>query len=126
MAIAEAQLETWSAQGKTGQFTDTYNAIRANLVDSSAPYPVGECEAFLQGSYGNDTNVWADSDVDIVLRHKGAFYYEISGMTEAEQQSFKSVFFEQCAVRLFSIQGPMRRVGSNASTMGFRWARRPF
>jgi hypothetical protein len=29
VAIAEAQLETWSAQGKTGQFTDTYNAISA-------------------------------------------------------------------------------------------------
>ncbi len=92
MGISEAQLETWSAQGKTGQFTNTYNSIRGNLLDSSAPYPVKNCELFLQGSYGNDTNIWADSDVDIVLKHNGAFYYDIVGMSETEQQAFKAVF----------------------------------
>lgn len=92
MGISEGQLETWAAQGKTGQFTDTYNAIRGNLLDSSAPYPVSRCEVFLQGSYGNDTNVWADSDVDIVLKHNGAFYYDISAMSEKEQQAFKANF----------------------------------
>lgn len=81
MAISEAQLETWSAQGKTGQFTDTYQSISANLLDSSAPYPVSECEAFLQGSYGNDTNVYADSDVDIVLKHNGTFYKDLTRLS---------------------------------------------
>lgn len=92
MGISEAQLETWSAQGKTGQFTDTYNSIRGKLLDTSAPYPVTNCEVFLQGSYGNDTNVWADSDVDIVLKYNSAFYYDISGMSEKEQQAFNTVF----------------------------------
>ena len=92
MAIAEAQLATWSQHGKTGQFTDTYNSIRGNLLDASAPYPVKNCEVFLQGSYGNDTNVWADSDVDIVLKHNGAFYHDISNMTGQEQQAFLSDF----------------------------------
>jgi tRNA nucleotidyltransferase (CCA-adding enzyme) len=68
VAIVERQLETWAQQGKTGQFTDTYKSIRENLLDSSAPYPVKDVEVFLQGSYGNDTNIWADSDVDIVLK----------------------------------------------------------
>lgn len=92
MAIAEAQLETWSQQGKTGQFTDTYNSIRGNLLDGSAFYPVKDIEVHLQGSYGNDTNVWADSDVDVVLCHNGAFYYDISEMSQAEQDAFKGVF----------------------------------
>jgi hypothetical protein len=92
VAILEVQLETWSQQGKTGQFTDTYKSINSNLLDTSAPYPVKNVEVFLQGSYGNDTNVWADSDVDIVLKHNGAFYYDISGMSEKEQQAFKGVF----------------------------------
>lgn len=92
MAIAEAQLETWSQQGKTGQFTDTYNSIRGNLLDASAPYPVKDVDIHLQGSYGNNTNVWADSDVDIVLCHTGAFYYDLSEMSQAEQDAFKSVF----------------------------------
>ncbi len=72
MAIAEKQLETWAKQGPTGQFTDTYQSVRGNLLDGSAPYPVKDVEIFLQGSYGNDTNVFADSDVDIVLKHNGA------------------------------------------------------
>jgi hypothetical protein len=92
VGISEAQLEIWSAQGKTGQFADTYNSIRSNLLDGSPPYPVKNCEVFLQGSYGNDTNVWADSDVDIVLKHKGAFYYDISNMSEQEQQAFTAAF----------------------------------
>ena len=62
MGIAEAQLESWSAQGKTGQFTDTYKSISANLLDGgAAPYPVKNVEAHLQGSYGNDTNVCVKS-----------------------------------------------------------------
>jgi hypothetical protein len=97
VAISETQLETWSTSGKTGQFTDTYKSIRSNLLDGLAPYPVGNCEAFLQGSYGNDTNVWADSDVDIVLKHNGAFYYDISEMTPKEQQAFNAVFSSDAA-----------------------------
>jgi hypothetical protein len=92
VAIAEAQLEIWSQQGKTGQFTDTYKSISANLLDGSAPYPVKNVEVHLQGSYGNNTNVWADSDVDIVLEHTSAFYYDITGMKQPEQDAFKGVF----------------------------------
>jgi hypothetical protein len=92
VGISEAQLDTWSAQGKTGQFTDTYNVIRGNLVGGSAPYPVNNCEVFLQGSYGNDTNIWADSDVDIVLRYNSAFYYDLSQLNEKQQQAFGVAF----------------------------------
>jgi hypothetical protein len=69
LAIAEKQLETWAKQGPTGQFTDTYNTMRGHLLDEGAPYPLTDVEVFLQGSYGNTTNVYADSDVDIVLKH---------------------------------------------------------
>ena len=92
MTISEAQLETWSQQGKAGQSTDTYNSMRANLLEASAPYPVKNTEVHLQGSYGNNTNVWADSDVDIVLKHTGAFYYDITGMSQPEQAAFKAAF----------------------------------
>ena len=36
--------------------------------------------------------MWADSDVDVVLCHIGAFYYDISGMPSAEQDAFKANF----------------------------------
>lgn len=89
MAIAEAQLETWSGQGKTGQFTETYNRIREHLLDGGAPYPVKNTEIFLQGSYGNDTNVHGDSDVDIVLKHTGAYHYDITGLPAENQKQWE-------------------------------------
>ncbi|HEY5238327.1 MAG TPA: nucleotidyltransferase [Rhizomicrobium sp.] len=92
MAISEAQLDTWAAQGKTGQFTDTYQSIRNNLLDKLAPYPVSACEVFLQGSYGNDTNVYGDSDVDIVLEHTGTFYQDLSAMSEPARAAYRAVF----------------------------------
>ena len=97
MAISERQLETWASQGPTKQFTDTYQSIRGNLLDTSAPYPVKDVSVFLQGSYCNDTNVYGDSDVDIVLKHNGAFYYDISQMTPEEQDSFKAAFSKDAA-----------------------------
>ena len=78
MAIAEKQLETWAKQGPTGQFTDTYNPSAATCSMLRRPYPLADVEVFLQGSYGNDTNVYADSDVDIVLKHSGAFFHDLS------------------------------------------------
>ena len=88
MAIAAKQLETWSAQGPTKQFTDPYQSMRGSLLDGSAPYPVKDVDVFLQGSYGNDTNVYGDSDVDIVLE-QSPFYYDISATTAKEQENFK-------------------------------------
>ena len=95
VAIAERQLETWAQQGKTGQFTDTYKSIRGNLLDASAPYPVKNVDVLLQGSYGNNTNVWADSDVDIVLKHTGAFYYDISEMSR-RSKSLQGRVLQEC------------------------------
>jgi hypothetical protein len=93
VAVSEAQLETWSAQGGTGQFTDTYQRIRAHLLDAGAsPYPVADCEVFLQGSYGNDTNVHGASDVDIVLKYNGAFYYDLSHLPAPAQEAFKVAY----------------------------------
>lgn len=47
---------------------------------------------FLQGSYGNDTNVYGDSDVDIVLQHTGAFYHDTSRLTPKDLEAFKSIY----------------------------------
>jgi hypothetical protein len=89
VVIAARQLETWAQQGKIGQFTDTYKSIRGNLLNSSAPYPVANVEVFLQGSYGNDTNVRADSDVDIVLKHTGAYYRDLSQLPKDQQTRYE-------------------------------------
>jgi hypothetical protein len=85
---AEAQLNTWASQGPIAQFTDTYNRIRDNLLDKSAPYPLADSEVFLQGSYKNGTNVYCDSDVDIVFCHTGAFYKDLSRLSPEDQRAY--------------------------------------
>jgi hypothetical protein len=86
--IAESQLNIWASQGLTAQFTDTYNRIRDNLLDVGAPYPRADTEVFLQGSYKNDTNVYGDSDVDIVLCHTGAFYKDLSRLSPEDRRAY--------------------------------------
>ncbi len=77
MAIPEAQLDTWSKQGSVTQSKATHESIRAVLDSPYSPYAARDCISFLQGSYGNDTNiVGRESDVDIVLRSNATFFYE--------------------------------------------------
>ncbi|MGY2930562.1 hypothetical protein ACVWZ6_000164 [Bradyrhizobium sp. GM6.1] len=92
MGIAESQLTTWSAQGSVKQSRDTYASVRGVLEDSNAPYSAKTYETFLQGSYGNDTNVYADSDVDVVMRLDSIFYYDLSRMTESERTEYEKNF----------------------------------
>ena len=62
MGISNQQLETWSHQGSITQSSDTYNPIKNTLEAASNPYANKDYEVFLQGSYGNDTNIYAGSN----------------------------------------------------------------
>lgn len=92
MAIAEAQLQTWTALGSVAQSRDTYGIIKRALEDSKAPYAGRPFSAFLQGSYGNDTNIYSDSDVDIVINLSSCFYYELGGLNENEKLQFQQAY----------------------------------
>lgn len=88
MAISEAQLQTWSKQGSVTQSKATYNTIKGALHDSESPYYDRLFDSFLQGSYGNDTNVYADSDVDIVMYTSSIFYYDVDLLSGAGRTEF--------------------------------------
>jgi hypothetical protein len=49
---------------------------------------------FLQGSYGNDTNIYAESDVDIVIRLDDCFQSDLLHLTEEEEAAYWSAFPE--------------------------------
>jgi hypothetical protein len=90
MAVPETQLDTWSKPGSHTQSKDTYATIKNALEASDASYAGRTCSSFLQGSYGNDTNVYADSDVDVVMKVGSIFYYDLSRLTPQEQAAFNS------------------------------------
>lgn len=92
MGIPEAQLETWAKQGSITQSSTTYNRIKNILQSSSAPFAGKEFKVFLQGSYGNDTNIYAESDVDIVIKLESTFKQDLSLLTENEKVAFGRSF----------------------------------
>jgi len=92
MAIPERQLETWAHQASITQSSTTYATIKRSLEAGDTKYADKSYEVFLQGSYGNDTNIYAESDVDVVIRLDSIFHYDISALTPEEQTWFKTSF----------------------------------
>lgn len=92
MPIPESQLETWSHQGSITQSSNTYNTIKSVLEASATPYSGKNFKVFLQGSYGNDTNIYAESDVDIIIRLDDCFDSDLSNLSDVEKTAYKSAF----------------------------------
>lgn len=90
MKANEQTLDTWSAQGSKVQSAQTYQTIKNVLEDSSSPYYSQIFEVFLQGSYGNDTNIYADSDVDIVICLTTIYYDDVEWLSESEKSFYNS------------------------------------
>jgi hypothetical protein len=92
MTIPLAQLETWSSQGSITQSKNTYATVKAALEDANATYTDRNFKVFLQGSYGNDTNIYAESDVDVIIRFDGEFYHDIKERPADEQAAFNAAY----------------------------------
>lgn len=92
MPIPESQLETWSHLGSVTQSSNTYNTIKNVLEAGTTPYANKNFKVFLQGSYGNDTNIYAESDVDIVIRLDDCFQSDLTRLTDEEKAAYKSAF----------------------------------
>ena len=90
MAIPETQLETWSHQGAVQTSKDTYATIKRALEGKTAHYSNRTTNVFLQGSYGNDTNIYTESDVDVVISCSDVFYYDIKQLPADQQTAFRS------------------------------------
>lgn len=89
MPIPESQLETWSHQGSITQSSSTYNSIKAVLEAKGTPYSAKNYKVFLQGSYGNDTNIYSESDVDIVIKLSDCFQHDLTQLPTEQQDAFK-------------------------------------
>lgn len=88
MAIPELQLDTWSHQGSITQSSITYNSIKTTLDATDTAYAAKTYKVFLQGSYGNDTNIHSESDVDIVIRLDDCFQHDLSLLPAEQQKAF--------------------------------------
>src|SRR5258707_9520923 len=81
MSIPLSQLNTWSHQGAISTSSNAYESIERALCAASSAPQVRAADVFLQGSYRNTTNIYGDSDVDIVVLYKTSFYSDKSALT---------------------------------------------
>ncbi|TBE06174.1 nucleotidyltransferase domain-containing protein [Rhizobium ruizarguesonis] len=89
MPISDEQLQTWSHHGSITQSKATHEAIRAVLNSPESPYYLKSFDDFLQGSYANDTNIYSDSDVDIVIRLTSTFYHNTDDLQPGDQATYQ-------------------------------------
>jgi hypothetical protein len=92
MPIPLSQLDTWANQGGTTASSAAYNSIRTALLKSTSPLLNRGVDIFLQGSYANATNIYGDSDIDVVVLYDKTYYWDASALTLAEQQLHESFF----------------------------------
>jgi hypothetical protein len=87
MTISESQLKNWANQGGTTAAEDTHKSIRYALRQYNWPNGV-EYEDYLQGSYRNFTNIYVNSDVDLVVELVSTFYHN-----PIDEASIKAIGF---------------------------------
>lgn len=88
MAIPESQLDTWSHQGSITQSASTYKTIKSALESNVTGYAGKAFKVFLQGSYGNDTNIYAESDVDVVIRLDDVYFSDLSDLPPEDKAAY--------------------------------------
>jgi len=91
LGISETQLTTWAQIGAQATSKETYGTVKLALDSEDAAYRKKDYAVFLQGSYGNDTNIYKESDVDVVIRLDSIFTYDLASLSQAEKDQFKAV-----------------------------------
>jgi hypothetical protein len=122
MAINENQLETWSHIGAAATSKATYYTVKTALERAAAPYATRDI--FLQGSYGNDTNVVRDSDVDVVICDHSIHYFDVNDLQGDQRARFDATrsptewsaekFKQQVAAHIRAQFGNVVTVGDKA------------
>ena len=92
MAIPTSQLDIWRKQGATTTSSQIYASVQACLNADVSKISSLDYEIFLQGSYKNDTNIYADSDVDVVVQLKTTWNRDISQLSSDETQRYLATY----------------------------------
>ena len=87
MTISEAQLETWSHQGAITTSAITRGSVVAAIENTRSIVAQMRPEVYLQGSYGSSTNIYGNSDVDVVVQLNSVFTCDFSRL-DAEQSFY--------------------------------------
>ena len=90
MSLSTAELTEWSVRGDPIHAWYSFDMVRETL--QSGPLAARPCSVFAQGSYANKTNIQADSDVDMVIALRSAFYPDKKSLTELEKLEYAKYY----------------------------------
>lgn len=92
MTISESTLESWTNQGSTENSKRTYRSVNTAIKNERYGLESDDFEhsydVHLQGSYANHTNIYGDSDVDVVVRITMPFQEYLEALSQTEKQRF--------------------------------------
>lgn len=91
MAIPEEQPQTWAQVGAEVTSKDTYATVKLALDADDTGHHSKNYTVFLQSSYGNDTNIWSESDVYFYIRLDSIFTYDLSALPPDQKEAFQAV-----------------------------------
>lgn len=93
MAIPISTLEIWSNQGATQTPKALREKIEKNLTGvNSKVQRKNQLEIYLQGSYRNSTNIYGNSDVDVVVQSDATFFSDVSDLDTHEKAIYERAF----------------------------------
>lgn len=122
MPIPQSQLDTWSHLGAVTTSSAAYNNIRQALLKTASPLANRGVDIFLQGSYANSTNIYGDSDVDVVVLYENTFHWDQSALPLAQQQlheaSFQPAAYPWTQLRDDTLSALRSHYGNNSVTVG--------
>ncbi|CAC9963781.1 hypothetical protein [uncultured Gammaproteobacteria bacterium] len=85
--FSEETLKNWSSAASTSEEQRISNAIKMvkDAIKFSGDLQYKDIEVFVQGSYANNTNVRANSDIDVCIMLKDVFFSEYpDGLTRGD------------------------------------------
>ena len=121
MAIPEKQLLTWSHQGAVQSSALTHKSV-TNCIDKNIWNDDVRYVTYLQGSYPNSTNIYGNSDVDLVVEFRSLFSKDLSALTDAQKNQFNSDYsnakYTLAAFKKSVIEQLQRCYGENNIVVG--------
>lgn len=89
MAIPEKQLQTWSNQGAVQSSAVTHKSVESCIQKVNWNDDVNYV-TYLQGSYPNYTNIYGNSDVDLVIEFRSIFSKNLTALKQEQKTQFDS------------------------------------
>jgi len=91
MSIPLSQLVTWANQGATVTAKATADSVRHAIDQFAGWTETPSYEIYLQGSYKNDTNIYGDSDVDVVVHLNSSYQWRGSNLPAADEARLRAL-----------------------------------